>query len=284
MKILDGKALSIEKMQALTERVNAFSKKTGRQPKLTILLTGKEHSSVYYVGLKQKKCTEVGIECEIIHLEENISQEAIEQQILTLNNDKKVDGILVQLPLPSHLDSHKIIELIDVQKDVDGLTSKSMGHFAAGKPQLLPCTAKGIIALLKANHIEMDGKRAVVIGRSNLVGRPTVQMLLRENCTVTQAHSHSSNLPEIVSQAEILVLAMGAPNVITPTMLRDLVVIVDVAINRVNDQIEGDLYNAKNLPLLTQKAAAITPVPGGVGPMTVISLLENVMEAAEMRH
>ena len=281
MTILDGKTAACKRDESLKSRVSELAKTLGRSPKLAIVLVGDDTLSAHFVGLKKKNCEALGIECLILHQDEKITQTELEKKIMALNNDKAIDAILVQLPLPQHIDSNNIIELIDYRKDVDGLTSKNFGFLAAGKPYLVPCTAKGIVTLLKDGGVTLDGKRAVVVGRSNLVGKPTAQMLLRENCTVTVAHSKSANLAQIVANAEILVLAMGNPDVITPEMLRQGVTVVDVAMNRRKGKFVGDIYNAENLPLLREKCAAITPVPGGVGPMTIVSLMENIVTAAE---
>lgn len=281
MIILDGKETARKKSSLLKTKIEKLTKAIGRSPKLTILLVGNDKLSAHFVGLKKKSCEELGIECQISQQSENIPQAELEQRITELNQDKSVDAILVQLPLPQHIDTSSIIEAIDYRKDVDGLTSKNFGLLAAGKPYLIPCTPKGIVTLLKEHGIALDGKRAVVVGRSNLVGKPTAQMLLKENCTVTIAHSKTENLKQIIAQAEVVVLAMGQENVISPEMVREDAVIVDVAMNRHAGKFVGDIYNSDNLPLLEKRCAAITPVPGGVGPMTILSLMENIVTAAE---
>lgn len=278
MKLLDGKALANQKKQELTKKVENQFSKTGKKPQLAIILVGDDKDSATYVNLKKRRCEEIGIICNIIHCKSDISQEEIEQEIRRLNQDKETTGILVQLPLPQGIDSDKIIESIDYKKDVDGLTSKNIGYLVSGTPYIPPCTPKGILELLKANDIILEGKRALVIGRSNLVGKPTSQLLLQENCTVTLAHSKTQNLEELVQKADILVLAMGHPGVVKPAMLKKGVVVIDVAMNRVNEHLEGDIYNERNLPELKEKCEAITPVPGGIGPMTIISLMENIVE------
>ena len=281
MIILDGKETARKKSSLLKTKIEKLTKAIGRSPKLTILLVGNDKLSAHFVGLKKKSCEELGIEGQISQQSETIPQDELEQKINELNQDESVDAILVQLPLPQHIDTSSIIEAIDYRKDVDGLTSKNFGLLAAGKPYLIPCTPKGIVTLLKEHGIALDGKRAVVVGRSNLVGKPTAQMLLKENCTVTIAHSKTANLKQIIAQAEVVVLAMGQENVITPEMVREDAVIVDVAMNRHAGKFVGDIYNSDNLPLLEKRCAAITPVPGGVGPMTILSLMENIVTAAE---
>jgi len=280
MLILDGKALSEKRGYALQSEIVKLKTQLGRSPKLSVLLVGEDVHSAHFVSLKKKKCEKLGIECEILKFGEDVTEDALKQTIESLNNDSATDGILVQLPLPQHIDSTKIIECIDYNKDVDGLTSKNLGLLAAGKPNLAPCTPQGIINLLKSNDIALEGKRAVVAGRSNLVGKPVAQMLLKENCSVTIAHTATEKFEQIIAEAEILVLAMGCQCRVTPEMLRQGVVIVDVAMNSSNGKFVGDIYSPENVEALSAKCAAITPVPGGVGPMTIMSLMENIVKAA----
>ena len=278
MKILSGKDLADKKLAILADEVKELAAKRGRLPKLTIILVGENPDSKKYVHTKRLQCEKVGVLCDICHFQQNASEKEIIAAIDSLNRDENTDGILLQLPLPAHLDAANILETIDYHKDVDGLHSINMGFLAAGKPHVLPCTPKGIISLLKHYEIPIDGKRVVVVGRSNLVGKPTAQLMLRENATVTLAHSKTENLADIVAMADIVVSAMGKTGVLTPEMLPNNVVLVDVGMNRQNGFLTGDVYCEENLSRLETKVAAVTPVPAGVGPMTIASLLENVVE------
>lgn len=278
MKILSGKDLADKKLAILADEVKDLAASRGRLPKLTIILVGENPDSKKYVHTKRLQCEKVGVLCDICHFQQNASEKEIIATIDSLNKDENTDGILLQLPLPAHLDAANILETIDYHKDVDGLHSINMGFLAAGKPHVLPCTPKGIISLLKHYEIPIDGKRVVVVGRSNLVGKPTAQLMLRENATVTLAHSKTENLADIVAMADIVVSAMGKTGVLMPEMLPDNVVLVDVGMNRQNGFLTGDVYCEENLSRLETKAAAVTPVPAGVGPMTIASLLENVVE------
>lgn len=278
MEIISGSALSKEIKSRLAVRIEETGIKYGRKPKLSVILVGDDPDSTKYVKSKGKACTDVGMEGDLHFLPGLISQEELLDKIYTLNNDPTVDGILIQLPLPSHINTEKIIEAVDYRKDADGLHPMNAGKLADGAEGILPCTPKGIISLLKYGNIEIAGKQAVVVGRSNLVGKPAAQLLLRENATVTICHTHTTNLPSIIAQADILVLAMGAPDVVTPSMLKPGVVIVDVAMNWVDNKLAGDIYFDRNLEGLQERVSAMTPVPGGVGPMTITSLIENTFE------
>lgn len=283
MKILSGKDLADQKLSVLADEVKELVGKRGRQPKLTIILVGDNPDSKKYVNTKRLQCEKVGVLCDICHFQQNVSEAEVIEKIDLLNQDDTTDGILLQLPLPAHLESVNILEHIDYKKDADGLNSINMGFLAAGKPHVLPCTPKGIISLLKHYDIPLDGKRVVVVGRSNLVGKPTAQLMLRENATVTLAHSKTENLADIVATADIVVSAMGKTGVLTPEMLPDHVVLVDVGMNRQNGILAGDVYCAESLSRLESKVAAVTPVPAGVGPMTIASLLENVVDLYKAR-
>lgn len=278
MEIISGSALSKVIKSRLAVRIEEAGIKYGRKPKLSVILVGDDPDSTKYVKSKGKACTDVGMEGDLHFLPGLISQEELLDKIYTFNNDPTVDGILIQLPLPSHINTEEIIEAVDYRKDADGLHPMNAGKLADGAEGILPCTPKGIISLLKYGNIEIAGKQAVVVGRSNLVGKPAAQLLLRENATVTICHTHTTNLPSIIAQADILVLAMGAPDVVTPSMLKPGVVIVDVAMNWVDNKLAGDIYFDRNLEALQEKVSAMTPVPGGVGPMTITSLIENTFE------
>ncbi|MDR2979048.1 MAG: bifunctional 5,10-methylenetetrahydrofolate dehydrogenase/5,10-methenyltetrahydrofolate cyclohydrolase [Bacteroidales bacterium] len=280
MEIISGTALSKIVKNSLAERIAAWKAEGKRAPKLSVVLVGEDSDSMKYVKIKEKTCAEIGMIGELHLLPENISQGELLGLIDKLNRNEMVDGILIQLPLPAHIDTKTVLNHVDYRKDADGLHPMNAGLLFEGGKGVLPCTPKGIISLLKYGNIEIDGKHAVVLGRSNLVGNPVAQMLMRENATVTICHTHTQNLPNIVKQADILVLAMGTFGVVTPEMLKPDVVVVDVAMNWVNNRLAGDLYAERNLAALENIVSVITPVPGGVGPMTIVGLLENVVEMA----
>lgn len=278
MEKISGTALSKITKAVLAEEISIAKAKGFRVPKLSIILVGDDADSFKYVKYKEKACTDIGMAAELILLPQETTTEELLCVITKLNCDNQVDGILIQLPLPTHFNTEFILEHIDYNKDADGLHPINAGKLFDGGKGLLPCTPKGIISLLKYNNVEIAGKHAVILGRSNLVGNPTAQMLLRKNATVTICHTHTRNLAEIVKQADILVLAMGNFGVVTPEMLKPGVVVVDVAMNWVDDRLAGDIYAERNLAALEQIVSTITPVPGGVGPMTILSLIENTME------
>ncbi len=284
MRIISGTALSKEIKNTLSLEIKELRKQYGRVPKLALVLVDNNPDSAKYVNSKKRICEEIGMEGEIRFLPVDVSQHQLLQLIDQLNQDPCTDGILLQLPLPGHLNTEEILTRIHYRKDADGLHPINMGKLFDGSEGILPCTAKGIISLLKYGEIEISGKHAVVLGRSNLVGKPTAQLLLRENATVTICHTGTKALSEIVKTADILVLAMGNPNVITPEMLKPGVVLVDVAMNWINNKLGGDIYFDRNLPELEKIAFAATPVPGGVGPMTIISLIENCVEIFKKSH
>lgn len=278
MKILDGKALAQKIKSVLAIEIEFLIKKHGRAPKLAIILVGDDPSSALYVNNKKKSCNAIGIECELHILPYSTSQQDLLQLIDQLNLDVSVDAILVQLPLPKHIDKNTIIAAIDYNKDVDGLHPMNVGLLSISEEGVIPCTPKGILSLLRAEGIEITGKHCVIIGRSNLVGKPMAQIMLRENASVTVCHSKTRNLAYLTQQAEILIIAMGCPNLVTADMLKPGAVVIDVGINYVNGKTVGDIYNSIDLSGIEAKAAAISPVPGGVGPMTIASLLENTFE------
>ncbi len=279
MKLLDGKAFSAELISKIQVEVEQLKNQYKRSPRLVLILVGDNENSKKFVAYKELCCQSVGIENEMIPFPENVTQKTLIQKIEELNLDKNTDGILVQLPLPEHIDKQKVIESIAPYKDVDGLHPINIGNLGLGKDSLEACTAQGIITLLKHNHIPISGKRAVIIGRSNLVGKPTAQMLLRENATVTICHTHTSNLTDFTRTADILILAMGNPNVVTPEMLKDDAIVIDIAMNRKGKCLFGDIYNKENLPKLEEKVSAITPVPGGIGPLTITFLVKNTLKS-----
>ncbi|MBO4481316.1 MAG: bifunctional 5,10-methylenetetrahydrofolate dehydrogenase/5,10-methenyltetrahydrofolate cyclohydrolase [Bacteroidales bacterium] len=279
MEIISGTALAKQIRQDLAIEVSQLTRQYGRSPKLAIFLVGEHPASMTYVNSKVKAAAEVGINCDHFHLPEATSQEELLAHIRRLNADKETDGILVQLPLPAHIDTDTTLLSIDPQKDVDGLHIVNVGKLASGRKAIQACTPRGVISLLKSANITIAGKHAVVAGRSNLVGSPMALLLLRENATVTVCHSKTENIAAHVAQADILVTAMGKTGVITPDMLKPGVVLIDVAMNYDdNGKLRGDVYCQADLPKLEERVAAASPVPGGVGPMTIASLLQNTVE------
>jgi methylenetetrahydrofolate dehydrogenase (NADP+)/methenyltetrahydrofolate cyclohydrolase len=283
MKILNGAALAKKIKSVLAIEIEYLMKKNGRAPKLCIVLVGDDPASASYVKSKQKSCNEIGILCDLNILPYSTSQKELLALIETLNNDPDVDGILVQLPLPKHIDQNAILHTIDYKKDVDGLHPMNVGLLNQSNDAIIPCTPKGILSLLRAEDIPITGKHCVVIGRSNLVGKPMAQLMLRENASVTVCHSKTRDLPYLTRQGEILIIAIGHPNLVNADMLKEGAVVVDVGINNVDGKLVGDIYNSIDVTNIEKKAVAITPVPGGVGPMTIASLMENVVEIYKKR-
>lgn len=275
MEKMDGKALSLLIETDIKNNVLDYVSKGYRSPKLVVLLIGDNPASVTYVKNKEKACERVGIQSEVIRMTSDVNTEDVLKVVKQLNNDNTVDGILVQLPIPKHLDVNTIIESLDPNKDVDGLHSNNIAKLYANQDGFVPCTPRGIMTLLKHYNIEVSGKHAVVIGRSALVGRPVAQLLLNENATVTVCHSKTRNLTQITQMADIVVVAIGKDKFLTQEHIHHANAIIDVGINRVNDKLVGDVdYDA-----LIDKVDYMTPVPGGVGPMTIVSLLENTMKS-----
>ena len=279
MELISGTALAKQIRQELAIEVSQLTRQYGRAPRLALILVGEHPASMTYVNSKAKAAAEVGINHEHIHLPESTSQEELLALIKRFNADPDMDGILVQLPLPAHIDTDTILMTIDPQKDVDGLHIVNVGKLASGRKAIQACTPRGVISLLKSANITIAGKHAVVAGRSNLVGTPMALLLLRENATVTICHSKTQNIAAQVAQADILVTAMGKTGIITPDMLKPGVVLIDVAMNYDdNGKLRGDVYCKDDLPLLEEKVAFASPVPGGVGPMTIASLLQNTVD------
>lgn len=286
--MLDGKLVSQAVKDELKQKTEILVRSGGKVPHLAAILVGNNGASETYVASKVKSCEEIGYKSTLIRLSEDITEEGLLNEIDKLNADKDIDGILVQLPLPKHISEQKVIETIDVHKDVDGFHPESVGRMVQGLPSYLPATPYGILLLLKHYKIETKGKHAVIIGRSNIVGRPISILLNRNaypgNCTVTVCHSHTPNLKEICLQGDIIVAALGRPEFLTSDMVKEGAVIVDVGITRVKDEskksgfsIKGDVHFASVAP----KSSYITPVPGGVGPMTIAALLMNTFHAAK---
>ena len=274
--IIDGKKISLEIKQQLKEKVASFYEKYNRKIKLAVLLVGENPASKVYVKNKITAAEFIGIESLAYYLPENSTESQVKDLVISLANDKSVDGILVQLPLPSHIDQDSVLNLIPAEKDVDGFLPENLGNLAMGTPSTISCTPFGVIKMLKHEGITLSGKNAVVVGRSNIVGKPMAMLLLNENCTVTVCHSKTKNLKEICQTADILVAAIGKPKFITADMVKPGAVLIDVGINRTENGLVGDIdfANAKDI------ASYITPVPGGVGPMTIAMLMENTYNAA----
>lgn len=274
--IISGKELSAQLKAEMAAQVAEFPEKYGRVPHLVVILVGDNPASVSYVTGKAKASELVGIRNTTLRKPETISEAELLDIIRDLNADDTVDGILVQLPLPKHISESKVVETISKEKDVDGFHPLNVAALWQKEECILPCTPKGIIKMLKAAGVEIKGRRAVVIGRSNIVGLPVAKLLLDENATVTIAHSRTENLPELTRQAEILVVAIGRPKFVTGDMVSEGTVVIDVGVNR--DPETGKLCGDVDFSAIEPKASVITPVPGGVGPMTICCLMENAIE------
>lgn len=274
--IISGKELSTKLKAEMAGLVATFPEKYGRVPHLVVILVGDDPASVSYVTGKAKASEVVGIRNTTIRKPETVTEDELISLIRQLNEDDSVDGILVQLPLPKHISEAKVIETISKEKDVDGFHPLNVAALWQKQPCTVACTPKGIIKLLKAAGVTIQGKRAVVIGRSNIVGLPVSKLLLDENATVTIAHSRTANLPELTRQAEILVVAIGRPKFVTADMVSEGTVVIDVGVNR--DPETGKLCGDVDFAGVEPKASVITPVPGGVGPMTICCLMENTIE------
>ena len=276
--MIDGRAVA----KAFKEEIalkTAQMITAGIQPHLAVVLVGENPASQVYVRNKENGCIKAGIRSTVIRLSETCSQEELEKTVTALNEDGSVHGILVQLPLPKHLDEARVLRLIDPDKDVDGFHAMNSGRLMNGQPGFVPCTPLGVMKLLKSYGIDPAGKHAVVIGRSNIVGKPMAMLLLGANATVTVCHSRTQNLAEITRQADILVAAVGRANFVTADMVKPGAAVIDVGINRVDGKIVGDVdYDA-----VSEAAGYITPVPGGVGQMTIAMLLSNTLDAAAKR-
>ena len=273
---ISGKELSAKLKAEMAAEVATFPEKYGRVPHLVVILVGDDPASISYVTGKAKASEVVGIRNTTMRRPADISENELLDLIRQLNADDAVDGILVQLPLPAHISEAKVIETISREKDVDGFHPLNVAALWQKQPCILPCTPKGIIKMLEAAGVEIEGKRAVVIGRSNIVGLPVAKLLLDRNATVTIAHSRTRNLPEQTRQAEILVVAIGRPKFVTADMVSAGAVVIDVGVNR--DPETGKLCGDVDFAAIEPKASVITPVPGGVGPMTICCLMENTIE------
>lgn len=285
--VIDGKQVAADVRAEVAKKV-ADLKTKGITPCLAVILVGENPASVSYVTGKQKALAEVGMSDRSVKLPESTTEEELLKLIDQLNKDDSVHGILVQLPLPKHINEDKVIMAIDPSKDVDGFHPVSVGNLMIGRPGFLPCTPHGIIVMLQKAGIETSGKHAVVIGRSNIVGKPVSILLARKdvNCTVTMCHTGTKNMAEITRQADILVVASGHPHTLTKDMAKDGAVIIDVGVNRIPDSSKKSgfrLIGDCDFDDLKEKASFITPVPGGVGPMTIAMLMQNILESAQNR-
>jgi methylenetetrahydrofolate dehydrogenase (NADP+)/methenyltetrahydrofolate cyclohydrolase len=278
-QIIDGKATAARVRAQVAEEVAAFTEEHGRPPGLATILVGEDPASAVYVGGKQKASAEVGIQGFSHTLPADASEEDVADLIEQLNADDAVSGILCQLPVPDHMDGVRLTGLIDAAKDVDGLTPQSAGLLALGREGLRPCTPLGVMVLLEEAGVDLQGAEAVVIGRSNLFGKPMAQLLLQANATVTTCHSRTRDLPEVCRRADVLIAAIGRPKMVAGDWVKPGAVVIDVGINRTDDGLVGDV----DFEAAAEHAAAITPVPGGVGPMTIACLLRNTLQAARMQ-
>lgn len=285
-KIIDGKIISSKVLKEVSESIIQI-KSNGLEPCLAVVLVGNDPASSVYVRNKKMMCEKVGIKSIDINLDERISEEELLDIIINLNKDKTTNGILVQFPLPSHIDKQKIINTISPDKDVDGLHPINAGRLMNNVETLVPCTPQGCMIMLRTCLDDLSGKNAVVIGRSNLVGRPMCQLLTNSDCTVTQVHSKTINIEDFISQADILIAAIGIPKFVRAEWLKDRSVIIDVGINRISDNSEGNnkkkLVGDVDFDEAIKKVAAITPVPGGVGLMTVACLMRNTLIATTLQ-
>lgn len=275
-KIIDGKELAKKIRNSLKEEVEKL-KQEGIKPKFAVILVGEDKASKIYVKNKTKACIELGIEFEEILLEENIQMQELLKIIENLNNREDIHGILLQSPIPGNLDINEAFRKIKPEKDVDGFNPVNVGKLSLNQDCFVSCTPFGIIKMLENYNIEIEGKRAVVVGRSNIVGKPVSMCLLNKNATVTICHSKTKDLKEITKTADILVVALGKPKFITQDMVKENAVVIDVGINRTEDGIAGDV----DFENVKEKTSYITPVPGGVGPMTIAMLMNNVIKAAK---
>ena len=275
-KIISGKDLAASLKAKMSEDIIQYVNKYGRRPKLAVILVGEDPGSVSYVAGKEKACIQIGIENLTIRKPATITQEELLKMIADLNKDDSVDGILVQLPLPKHIDENCIIDAIIPSKDVDGFHPNNVASLYLHQPGIVSCTPKGIIKLLDSENIQIEGANACVVGRSNIVGMPVAKLMIDRNATVTVAHSRTKNLKEVTSKADILIVAVGRPLFIKEDMVKEGAVVIDVGVNRNNET--GKLCGDVDFDNVVDKTSYITKVPGGVGPMTICCLMENTIE------
>ncbi|MBC7319603.1 bifunctional methylenetetrahydrofolate dehydrogenase/methenyltetrahydrofolate cyclohydrolase FolD [bacterium] len=274
-KIIDGKSIADEIYRELRKEVSTLKDKPG----LAVVLVGDDPASIVYVRNKERACKRLGLNYKLLKFPQSISRDELLSSIRTLNEDREINGIIVQMPLPKHLDAFDVVSNIDPLKDVDGLHPDNLGRLSSGKPRIIPCTPLGIIELLKRENIDIRGKNAVIVGRSNLVGKPLFHLLLSLDATVTVCHSKTIDLKRETSRADILVCAVGVPRLITVDMVKEGAIVIDVGINKVEDKLVGDV----DFERVKEIATFITPVPGGVGPMTVAMLMKNVITAYRLQ-
>jgi methylenetetrahydrofolate dehydrogenase (NADP+) / methenyltetrahydrofolate cyclohydrolase len=282
-QIIDGKAIAASVRADVAEQVRAFREQTGRVPGLATVLVGEDPASAVYVGGKQRACAEVGMKAFDIRLPADASFERVAEELAVLRANDEVSGILLQLPVPGHLDGPALINSVPPEKDVDGLTPVNAGLLALGLPGLRPCTPQGVIELLDQTGVELEGAEAVVVGRSNLLGKPMAQLLLQRNATVTVCHSRTRELREVCARADVLIAAVGSPRLIGEGFVKPGAVVIDVGMNRLTPEQAGNesgLVGDVDFAAAERVASAITPVPGGVGPTTVAFLLRNTLQAA----
>ena len=277
--IIDGKKEAAALREEIKKEIISIKSKTNKVPGLTVILIGEFAPSLIYVRNKEKNSKEVGINSNVIKYSNDVKEEEVLKKIKELNKDKNVSGILVQLPLPDQIDKKKIINSIDPSKDVDGFNPINVGNLASGHDAIVPCTPLGCLLLLKKIEKNLSGKHAVIIGRSNLNGKPMAQLLLKENCTVTVAHSKTKKLKEECLKADILIAAVGVANLVKKDWVKDGSIVIDVGINKQGDKIVGDVSFGE----VKDKVKAISPVPGGVGPMTIACLLKNTLKCFKAR-
>lgn len=278
-KIIDGKVIAAELREEMKGEVGEL-KASGLTPGLAVVIVGENPASKVYVGQKEKTCANLGIYSEKHALPADVSEEELIGLIHKLNGDPRVHGVLVQLPLPGHIDEGRVLEAIDPRKDVDGFHPVNVGKLVVGEETLLPCTPHGIMILLERAGVDLKGKEAVVVGRSNIVGKPVSLLLLSRHATVTICHSRTRDLTAHTASADVLVAAVGKPEMIKADMVKEGVVVIDVGVNRLED---GRLVGDVDFEGVKEKASAITPVPGGVGPMTITMLMRNTIEAAKQQ-
>ncbi len=275
-KLINGLEIAKKRREEMKQKVSEL-KKEGITPHLTVILVGDDPASKSYVSGKEKAAKEIGISSEVIHMVADATEAELLAKISELNHDADVHGILVQLPLPSHIDENKVIEAIDPNKDVDGFHPINVGKMILNQDTFLPCTPHGIIKLLEAIDCDLEGKHAVVVGRSNIVGKPMGQLLLNRNATVTYCHSRTKNLKDLTKMADVLIVAVGKAHFIDASYVKEGAVVIDVGVNRLED---GSLTGDVHFDSVKEKASFITPVPKGVGPMTITMLMENTIKAA----
>ncbi len=278
-RILDGNAIAARIREEIKAGMEKLKEDFGVAPGLTVIIVGEDPASKVYVGRKHKACEELGIKSQVIRLPADCAEAALIAEIDCLNADGSVHGILVQLPLPKHIDAEKVLDRIRPDKDVDGFHPLNVGNLTIGRDALVPCTPHGVVKMLELADLPIAGKNAVIIGRSNIVGKPMASLLLARNATVTVCHSRTADLPAVTRQADILIAAIGKPRFVTADMVKPGAIVIDVGINRVGEKLVGDV----DFDQVKEVAAAITPVPGGVGPLTIVMLMHNTLRAARMQ-